>query len=79
MTKKGKEKQILSGDKLLVLQIKETGKKIDEIEVPFAKLPGKFGFVTDIFSREVLSGEHAEAVKKAKSMRELNKFMEKHI
>lgn len=79
MTKKGKEKQMFASGKVLVLQIKESGRKVDETEISFAHLPKKFGFMTDIFSREVLNDSHSEAVKKAKALRELNTFMEKHV
>lgn len=79
MTQKGKEKQFIASSKTLILQVKETGRKIDEVEFDFNKLPNKFTFTTDIFSYSVLNDSHTDAVKKAKSLRELNSFVQKHM
>jgi len=77
--KKGKEKQMIASSKTLILQVKESGRKVDETEVDFNQLPRQFYLETDIFNTKVLSDNHGSALKKVKKLRDVNVFITKHL
>ncbi|MEX1384436.1 hypothetical protein [Lutibacter sp.] len=75
MTKIGKEKNI-SGSRTIVLQIKEDGKKLDELELPMQFLSGNLLSlnVTALYLHEKLDVAH----RKLKTTSQLIQFVRKH-